>query len=493
MNRNQDHYLDQRALEFFEAWVAQKNSNGQWTEKTLGVGGFFRDQQLGRDPYDLDLVVEAPGGAEKFAHLVAADFPDSISKPHQLGKSYPIWELSFKAPLKFNQQTFDLSGVSVQIADTQKESFMNPQSRQRVTTYGTLEEDCRRRDFTVNMIYWDLRRRELIDPSGHALIDLQRKVLQTHPKVDAHKIFSDDPLRILRLFRFQAQLGFQVLPDTLAAAQACCDRLSILSGERMRDEMNKAALTCGLAPMIRAMDQSEVLEKIFPEFLPMKNCAQDPLYHSEGDVFVHTLMVMDRAPRTVVLQWAALLHDVGKPNTQTFEGTRIKFIGHEVHSEAIGRRILERLVFSKEQAERIALLVRLHLRGGDATQWKSAKPARRLLRELGEAESDWWELVQADSQSSIAQDGKPRLAHLEILKTFMTEASRVPISKKPILSGQRIMTEFQILPGPLVGELMLMAQEIEDDLLLSKGTATAEEVLGELRVRRLAIEAASSE
>jgi poly(A) polymerase len=474
---------DRQALVFFEAWIAEKFRSGIWLEKTFGVGGFFRDQLLGREPYDLDLVVEAPGGAEKIARLIADEFPQSISSPHQMGKSYPIWELSFKGPLSFGGRTFDLSGVSVQIADTQKESFMEAHSRQRVTSYGSLPEDCARRDFTVNMLYWDLREKKMVDPSGCGIRDLQAKILKTHPGVIAEKIFSDDPLRILRMFRFQAQLGFSIDPETLRAARQTSERISILSFERIRDELNKAAVTCGLAPMIRSMESAGVLDKVLPEALAMKGCAQDKIYHAEGDVFLHTLMVMEAAPKTVVLQWAAFLHDFGKPNTQSFEGERIKFIGHEIFSESIGRIVMERLVFPRELIEAVMVLIRFHLRGGDATQWKTAKPARKLLRELGPHADDWWDLVVADSNSSLSLDGKPRLEHLPILRKYLDEASRVPISKKPLLSGEIIMQELGLSPGKRVGELLLMSAEIEDDFVLSNRPVTVEAIVAELRLR----------
>jgi poly(A) polymerase len=473
----------QDALTLIELWLKAQSEAGSWSLPVYGVGGFFRDRLLNRESNDLDLVVESPGGAESFVKSFQREFSEAVSTPHALGRQYPIWEITFKTNAEWKGRSFETAGIKVQAADTQKESFLDPRSRQRITEFGTLAQDCARRDFTVNMLYWDCLQQRIVDPSGAGIADLAKKILRTHPKVEGRKIFSDDPLRILRLFRFESQLGFAPDPATIAAAVAVADRISILSAERIRDELNKAAVSGGLAPVVRSLQAHGILDKVFPELLPMVNCAQDKVYHSEGDVFVHTLLVMEQAPRTVPLQWAALLHDAGKPHTRTVEGERIKFIGHENYSESIARQILERLVFPREWIDKILLLIRLHLRGGDATQWKSAKPARRLLRELGEHREDWFALVSADSRSSLAANGQPRLEHLALIQKFFEEASRVPISKKPVLTGEQIMKEFQLPPGKRVGELLSLSAEIEDEWAVSGVAISPESLLAELRKR----------
>jgi poly(A) polymerase len=472
---------DSEALRLLEDWIASPRC--EWTLPTYGVGGYFRDRELGRDPKDLDLAVESPGGAKLFADSIAKSFSETTTAPHQLGRTYPIWEIKFLDNVEFQGVPYFCKDSKIQMADTQKEAFMDPQSRQRVTEFGNLAEDCARRDFTVNMLYWDLRQKKLLDPSKAGLRNLREKILHHHPEVDPLKMFSDDPLRILRLFRFEAQLDFKAAPLLEAAATASKNRLSILSFERIRDEFNKAAVTSGLAPMIEGLERCGGLDLLLPELKPMKGCEQDRIFHSEGNVFVHTMLVLRNAPRTLLLQWAALLHDAGKPATRSVEGERVKFIGHEIVSETLAREILKRFLFPLDLVDQILLLIRHHLRGGDVLQWKSLKPARRLLRDLEGLEGPWLQLVEADSRSSLGRDGQPRLEHLAALRTAFQEAGKIPVSKKPTLSGREIMRAFAIPPGREIGRLLKVVEEIEDDWASRGQVLTKDEALTELAKR----------
>jgi tRNA nucleotidyltransferase/poly(A) polymerase len=369
----------------------------------------------------------------------------------------------------------------LQVADTQREMFPDPASRQRISVFGDLAEDCARRDFTVNMLYRDLTTGALVDPCGRGEADLRAGVLRGHPAVDLTKIFADDPLRMLRLVRFEARLGWAVPEDVLATARALAPRLAILSGERVRDEMSKILVTDRVPAAWERLRTLGFLDVLFPEFLPMIGCGQDRIYHSEGDVWVHTLLVVRQAPRELMLQWAAILHDTGKPATRSEVGPRVKFLGHERTSEDIARAVLTRLRYGKAFIEEVALLVRLHLRGGDVESWTSLKPARKLLRDAGEAIEPLLRLIEADSRSSLDESGQPRLAHLPLLRDALAKAAEIPLRRQPVVTGHDVMTVCGIAPGPGVRALLNRVEELEDELASHGETLTRERALAALR------------
>jgi poly(A) polymerase len=449
-----------KVWKYLESWVPTCALAG----RVYLVGGCVRDRLLGLDAKDLDLVVEEPGGAEAFLMAFHAAHADVTTRPHPMGAGYPIWQLVFKdGPWK---------GVELQAADTQKEMFPDPTTRQRVAIYGTLDEDCARRDFTANMLYWDLSRGEagLRDPCGRGEADLRAGLLRGHPVVDLRKTFADDPLRVLRLARFQARFGWRIDPAALDAVAATLERLSILSAERVRDELLKSMQSSDFTRVLEFCRETGVLAKLFPEFVPMIGCGQDATYHSEGDVWVHTLLVLRHAPRTPLLQLAALLHDTGKPATRAERADgRVTFLGHEKVSEDIACAWLHKWRFGKEISERVCTLVRLHLRGGDVEGWASLKPARKLLRDTGVDDlgggclDDLLTLIEADSRASLGPDGQPRVAHLPVLREKMAQARLNPPRREPILSGGDIMRELGLPPGPQIKELKSFVEEQEDE------------------------------
>lgn len=431
----------------------------RWEGKVFAVGGAVRDSLLGVESPDLDLCVEEPGGARAFAAWVHSQWSARTHSPHELGAGYPIWQLNF------------LDGKELQIADTQAECFPDPTTRHRVTVYGDLSADARRRDFTVNMLYREIGSGRLLDPSGRGLADLHAGILRGHPDVDLAKIFSDDPLRMMRLFRFRARFAWHIPDEVVACVERSAPRMSILSAERVRDELLKTCVTPGFSEALEAFRTTGLLTYILPELVPMVGCGQDATYHSEGDVWVHTLDAVRYSPPRAVLRVAALLHDIGKPSTRSVHGERVKFLGHEKESERLARGVMMRLRFPRELVEGVSHLIALHLRGGDVKAWTSAKPARKLLRDAGDGLDDLLALIEADSRASLGPDGQPRVDHLPILRARLAEAARVPVSRKPVLDGRDLMRITGISPGPALGRLREALIDFEDDIASREGRA----------------------
>jgi poly(A) polymerase len=433
-----------------------------FASKVYLVGGFVRDQLLGIESKDMDAVVEAPGGAEAFAKFLQGRYPDSISNPHCLGAGYPIWQVVFKTDIVENGVVFFLRGCELEIADTQKEMFPESSTRNRITSFGTLAEDCARRDFCCNMLYLDLTTQKILDPSGKGFEDIQTGSLSGHPAVSMEKIFSDDPLRILRLIRFHCRFKWRIDPRCLLAIEPTKERLKILSEERVRDEIIKMAESGHFELGLELIRRTGVLEILFPQLVPMVGCTQDNIYHSEGDVWVHTLLVVKNAEKSLLQQLTALLHDVGKPVTRSEVGLRVKFLGHEKESSRMATEFLNHWKFSQPLRNNVVKLVDLHLRGSDVQNWKGVRAARKLLRDAGDLINELLMFIEADSMSSLGPDGSPRLEHLPMLKEQLVKAQLIPIRTQPLLDGLSIMELLNIPGGPQIKLVQLFVLELED-------------------------------
>lgn len=417
---------------------------------TYLVGGSLRDEQLGIKSKDFDFAVEVENGAESITSFLHNTYPDLFTTPYKLGAQYPIWQVTWK-------------GLEIQFADTHREKYPDQDSRQRVLEFAGIEEDCRRRDFTINMLYQRVSDRELLDISSTSLTDIKNKTLRVHPQETAEQIFFEDPLRIVRMLRFASCFEMKATEETLEGAKNQKKRLNVLSQERVRDELIKVILKGKLATFLSLAQNYTLLDELFPELIPMIGCTQDSIYHAEGDVWTHTLLVLKHTPNTLLLQLAALLHDIGKPPTRSEHGERIKFLGHEKISASMASEFLKKRKFSANLTEDTVKLVRLHLRGSDCSKWSGMKAARRFVRDTAPLTEELVQLIEADSSASLSKDGTPRLDHITLLRKLVEEAQQIPIEEKPILNGQQIMATLKIKPGPVIGEVQAALTELSDD------------------------------
>lgn len=436
--------------------------------KIFSVGGFVRDEVLGIASHDLDIVIELPNGAEKFSKLFSSLFPQKISQAYQMGAHYPIWHLHFKDDIQFEGKTFLTAQAEVDFADTQVEMFPDAKSRQRISSFGTLEQDIERRDFTVNMLLRDLTTGELKDLTGVSLQDIQKGYLRGHPQIDLNKIFIDDPLRMLRLIRFQARFSWSVATETLECIRQNADRIQIVSAERINIELTKIMEVGKLAEAVKMMDSTGLLVYIFPEVAEMKIVEQDIYHHSEGSVYIHTLLLLQKARPTVVAQLAALLHDVGKKSCQTYvpqsDGAppRIRFLNHENVGAVMSEKILRRLKFDLDTIKKVKKLIQFHLRAFTSKEWTD-KAVRKFIRDCGDDLEDVLHLTEIDGLSSFGPNGQPKENVIPALRERIKKVQLIPINKKAILTGDEVMMLLKI-KGPEVKEALNLLQEIEDEL-----------------------------
>jgi len=444
--------------------------------KVYAVGGYVRDELLGLDPKDLDIVVEMRGGAEKLATNIHREFPSETSTPRRMGAGYPIWQIAFKEDISYKGETYKTAGAVVEFVDTQKEMFPDPTSRQRQVEYGTLEEDSQRRDFTVNMLLKDLTTGEVKDLTGVSVQDLKKGILRGHPDVDFDKILADDPLRMMRLVRFQVKYGWSVPMDVLRAVSRNAKRIEIISGERIRDELIKMADLGKLAQAIRIMKTTGLLQYVFPEIEAMKGVQHEYSKgsHQEGDVYKHTLMVLQNARPGVESQLAALLHDVGKPDSQEIVEGLIRFIGHEKVGGEMAEAILRRLKFDADVIRRVRTMVENHMRPHFLTREENAGPKalRRFIRDVGaELVDAVLDLAEADQLGAIpAKNVIPDLrTEIDALRVHVQKAEELP------LDGNDIQKILGVKQGRVIGEALKYLKDTKYDWELAGKEMTKED------------------
>ena len=362
------------------------------------IGGYVRDCFLGRKNDDIDIVVE--GSGIELAQVVAADIE---SKEHH-HCNVSIFKTFGTAMLKWH-------GAEIEFVGARRESYRHD-SRKPIVEDGTLEEDQKRRDFTINAMAFSLQEEEfgaLVDPFG-GIRDLAAGIIRT--PLEPEQTYSDDPLRMLRAIRFAVKLStpehtFTIVPESISAMKAMKDRMAILSQERIVEELNKI-LVCPKPSMgFRLMDETGLLEYILPELLKLKGIETvDGKGHKE--IFSHTLQVLDNVAAAdsedpnVWLRWAALLHDIGKPVSKRFDpAVGWTFHGHEVVGGKMVPKIFTRLKMPlNEKMKYVQKLVSLHHRPIALVDDEVTDSAvRRLLFDAGDEIDDLMTLCNADITS----------------------------------------------------------------------------------------------
>ncbi len=362
-------------------------------------------------------------------------------------------------------------GMHLEFVGARKESYRT-ESRKPIVEDGTLEDDQRRRDFTINALSWSLNKADygvLLDPFG-GIRDLQHRVIRT--PLDPDITFNDDPLRMLRAVRFASQLSFDIDPVTFAGIQAMAKRLDIISKERILDELNKIILSPIPSTGFALLFESGLLATFFPEMVKLHGVQEVENYRHK-DNFWHTLQVLDNVAMVsddLWLRWAAILHDIAKPNTQKFvEGIGWTFHGHDAVGATMTKRIFTRLGLPLDERMRfVQNLVRLHLRPIALVKEEVTESAlRRLLFDAGEDLDSLMMLCRADITSKNDRKVQKYLANFAHVEKRLIEVEEKDKLRnwRPPISGEDIMKALNLPPGPDVG---VIKKQIEEAILEGK-------------------------
>jgi len=422
--------------------------------ETYVVGGYVRDMIMKKASRDIDVVCIGSG----------IDLAKKVSTKLPAKCSLSIFKNFGTAQVK----TPDLE---IEFVGARKESYRKD-SRKPMVEDGTLEDDQLRRDFTINALAMCLNKErfgELVDPFDGQK-DIRRKIIKT--PTDPDITFSDDPLRIMRAFRFAAQLGFDIDPLTFEAIQKNASRLKIVSQERITDELNKMIASPYPGYGFNLMFHAGILDVVFPEMAKLHGVTTiDGKGHKDN--FFHTLKVLENVAAksdNLWLRWAAILHDIAKPKTQRFD----KKVGWTFHGhEEIGARMVPK-IFKRmrlplnEKMKYVQKLVRLHLRPIALVSDEISDSAlRRLLFEAGDALDDLMLLCRADITSKNTTKVERFLSNFDKVEIKLQEIEQRDKIRnfQPPVSGEVIMEYFGISPSKVVGEIK---DEIKEAILEGK-------------------------
>lgn len=387
------------------------------------AGGCVRDRLLGIEPKDYDIATSATPAQ------VVALFP----KSNEVGAHFGVVIAKH-------------DGHHVEIATFRTDGSYKNGRRPESVEYATAEEDALRRDFTINGLFENPETGEVIDHVG-GRADLAAGVLRAIGNPEAR--FSEDSLRLMRAVRFATTLGFQIEPHTLAAINDSAELLARISPERIRDEFVKILTSPRRRKGVELLMDTGLMDVFLPEFRALIDCEQPPQWHPEGDVYIHTCIMLEMlAPdASIPLCLAVLLHDIAKPPCQTFDEAagRIRFSGHDAMGAEMAEAILRRLRFSNEVCGAVVPMVARHMQFMNVQQMRTAK-LKRFMAERTFPEEMELHRVDCGSSNGFTDN-------YEFLEKKAAEFAVEPLIPPPLVGG-RDLIRLGLTPGPRFKEIL---------------------------------------
>jgi putative nucleotidyltransferase with HDIG domain len=403
------------------------------------VGGCVRDLLIGRTPKDFDVATDAR--------------PDRVTE---------LFERSEQVGAHFGVVLVRENTSQVEVATFRSDASYSDGRRPDAVRFETdPRQDVLRRDFTINALLLDPDTNQILDFVG-GQEDLRRHVIRAIGEPELR--FREDHLRLIRAVRFAARLGFEIEPDTMAALQRLHGLIVRVAPERIRDELMRILTDGGARRGFELLDETGLLGDLLPEVAAMKGVAQPPEFHPEGDVWTHTMLLLEKLRNpTLTLAAGALLHDVGKPPVFRV-ADRIRFDGHVEEGVRLAHGILTRLRFSNDQTEMIEALVAHHMRFKDTGKMREST-IKRFLRMENFAEH--LELHRLDCLSSHG-----KLDNYKRMRTRLEELGEEELRPKPVLTG-RDLIEAGYAPGPAFAKMLAAVEDAQ----LERRAQTKEEAL----------------
>jgi poly(A) polymerase len=422
------------------------------------AGGCVRDLLLGREPADYDVATDAT------PQQVMQIFPQTLAVGEQFGV---VLVPESDALALTGEDARRSTGAAVEVATFRSDiGYSDGRHPDEVRFTKDPRQDVQRRDFTINGMMLDPATNEVLDFVG-GREDLKAGIVRAIG--DPERRFAEDKLRMLRAVRFAARLDYKIAPATMAAIQKLAAQIHQVSCERVRDELTKMLTEGRASRAFELLNTSGLLREVLPEIAAMKGVEQSPEYHPEGDVFVHTLLLLEKLPTgaSKTLAWGALLHDVGKPPTFRVAPDRIRFDGHVDVGVKMAAEICRRLRFSNDETDQILALVDNHMRFGDVQRMKQST-LKKFLRLP--AFDEHLELHRLDCLSSHGNLDAYDYSR-EQLHSIPPEAIR----PTPLITG-RDLIEAGYEPGPRFKEILTAVEDAQLEGRLASHEAAMEYV-----------------
>jgi len=416
--------------------------------QALYAGGCVRDSLMGLTPKDYDIATSA--------------------RPEEVQRLFPR---TYAVGAHFGVVIVLEEGHEFQVATFRSDEAYLDGRRPVAVTYSDPERDAARRDFTINGMFFDPLRGEVIDyVNGRA--DLDARIIRAIG--DPRARFREDRLRLLRAVRFAATFGFEIEPETWTALRENAREIHDVSAERIREEIVRIFLAPTRLRGFDLLDASGLMAEILPEIEALKGCEQPPQFHPEGDVFVHTRKMLELLPETVSLPlvFSVLFHDIGKPRTFSLDPAegRIRFSGHDKVGAEMTLALMERLRFSRQDIDATVEAVANHMVFKDVQSMRVARLKRFMARPHF---SDELELHRVDCASSHGM-----LDNYEFLKRKREEFAKEPLIPPPLITGRDLLA-MGWKPGPKIGEILEAVQNRQLEGTLATRDAALEWVKAE--------------
>ena len=399
------------------------------------VGGCVRDLLLGREPADYDISTDAT------PNEVMKIFPDTYAVGVQFG-------VVLVPPPKTSET--ETKNDTVEVATFRSDiGYTDGRHPDQVRFSKDAREDVARRDFTINGLLLDPATNQVFDFVG-GREDLQAGIIRTIGNPELR--FGEDKLRMLRAVRFASRFGYAIEPGTFAGIQKLASQIHQVSFERVRDELTRMLTEGHAREAFTLLDETGLLRQLLPEISAMKGVQQPAQFHPEGDVFVHTMLLLSKLPHpcSPTLAWGALLHDVGKPPTFRVAPDRIRFDGHVDIGVKMAEKICDRLRFSNSEKNQILALVETHMRFADVERMKEST-FKRFIR-MPQFE-EHMELHRLDCESSHAD-----LGLYNFTRTKMTGLQPEAIRPAPLVTGDDLIAA-GYSPGPKFKEILAAVED----------------------------------
>jgi len=422
------------------------------------AGGCVRDLLLGREPADYDVATSATPDE------VMQIFPETYA----VGAQFGVVLVPDPSASSTSSSVKSYHAGMIEVATFRSDvSYSDGRHPDAVRYTKSPEEDVQRRDFTINGMMLDPMSNEVLDYVGGQK-DLEAKLIRAIG--DPEKRFTEDKLRMMRVVRFAARFDYAIDPATFVAIQNLAPKIHQVSRERLREELTKMLTEGHASRAFRLLDETGLLREVLPEISAMKGVEQPPQFHPEGDVFVHTMLLLDNLPPhpSPTLAWGALLHDVGKPPTFRVAPDRIRFDGHVDVGVKMAEDICRRFRFSNDETEQIVALVQNHMRFAQAMQMREST-FKRFVRMR-----DFDEHLALHRLDCLSSHGD--LSLYDFVREKIANMPPEVMRPAPLITGDDLIA-LGLAPGPRFKEIL---SSVEDAQLEGR-LKSREEALAHLR------------